>query len=608
MKKIQSTLSRTKELFTLLGSLNRIIWKSNVRWLCIAVCVAGALYSLITLGVTLTVQNIIDELMLAVKTPDLPKVLWVLLGIYVVLITLDAIVGKLENVLSTNANVKLSDYLVCMRVQKMSELDLGACDTPQFHDAYDRAERGMYQIQTAFNRQANIIQSLVLLGGTSAILAFIKPIYIVFLLVSIIPSIYVSFKSNSENRALDDSLDGQRRKVRTVENQFEPSRISELVIHRSIAYFFGFFKSNLGQISKKEIQHNNRVFRMELGAQLVSTVCTAYIIVDIVRMAFYATDANVSAGTIFIVFGSIMSFRSALMSLNFQISALTDNLARYADFRALLETKPLLQHVHPSSRITLNKEPCSIEFQDVWFKYPNQPEDRWILKGLNLKIEANEKIALVGENGAGKSTLLKLLARMYDPVKGCILINGVDLKKINLESYYDLLSYAGQHYTIYPGFSIEDNIYFGDVQKNLIHDEIVHASQHAEADGFIQNLEHGYQQTLGNMYEHGTNLSGGEQQKLTIARALYRKPTLFVLDEPTANIDASSEVSILNHIMSLEESSVILVAHRITTITFSQRIVVLKDGVIAQDGNHRDLLFQEGPYKKLYAEHCKNLQ
>lgn len=607
MKKLQSTLAQTGLFFKLLMSLNTTIWKSPVRLMCLAVCCFGIFFSLIWISTTLTTRGLIDAITLLKGGAANASVIWVYAILFVILIATDSIIGGLEQKIRSNTSIRLSQFLTLIKVRKMSTLDLGSCDNPSFHDAFDRAERGMYRIEAAFFSQVRIVRQLVVIGGATTILALMKPSYVLVLIISIIPSIYVSFKNNAEKRTLDDSLDSEYRKINTVEYQFEPSRIHELFVNQSLSYFLSFFETGLKSLNKKLIAHNTRVFYRDLIVNIISSACTAYIIIDMITMVISNTSDVITLGSLFVVFGSIMAFKSSVMDVSSQLSDLSDHISRYKDFKTLLETKPTITQIAPGLRTQIEYKPYTIEFRNVWFRYPNQPESNWILKGINLTLRAGEKIALVGENGAGKSTLLKLLTRMYDPVIGEILINGTDIRKVDLESFYNTFSYVGQNHSIYPGFTVGDNIRFGEISRESLED-IVIAAKRATAHPHITSLENNYNQVLGNEHMGGVNLSGGEKQKVTIARAFYRNPLLFMLDEPTANIDALSETSILNEVMSMKNISVLLVAHRITTITFAERIVVVEDGTVAQDGTHQELILEDGPYKALYADHCRNLQ
>ena len=239
------------------------------------------------------------------------------------------------------------------------------------------------------------------------------------------------------------------------------------------------------------------------------------------------------------------------------------------------------------------------------FNYPMKPEEN-ILENFSLTIESGERLALVGLNGAGKSTLIKLLCRFYDPVKGAVLINGTDLREINLNDWYSNLALLAQHFDTYQ-FKAWENIALGRLNGERNQQKIECSARRAQADSFIERWKNRYDQQIGVEFDGGIDLSGGQRQKLALARTLYRNAFVTILDEPTAHVDADSEQRIFEQLNSeLDKTqSLILISHRFSTVRNADRICVIENGRVAELGSHEALLAERGIYAHLFEQQAK---
>ncbi len=243
-------------------------------------------------------------------------------------------------------------------------------------------------------------------------------------------------------------------------------------------------------------------------------------------------------------------------------------------------------------------KPSTIEFKNVSFKYPKT--DRNILKGFNLTIQSGEKIALVGENGAGKTTLIKLLLRFYDTDEGEILINGINIKEIGLEEWHKHVGALFQDFIKYQ-FTFKENVYFGDLTRQDEEKLLKEAISKSGADKFLDTLPDGIDQIVGKMFEGGIDLSGGQWQKLALARAFFRDAPILILDEPTSAIDAKAEYEIFENVQKLQkDKTVIIISHRFSTVRNADRILVLDEGKIIEEGSHDKLINKKGLYAELF--------
>ena len=268
----------------------------------------------------------------------------------------------------------------------------------------------------------------------------------------------------------------------------------------------------------------------------------------------------------------------------------------FYDFRNL---KPVIKN--GIKKLAIN----TIEFKNVWFKYPNKKQ--WVLRNINFTLHFGDKIAIVGENGAGKTTLIKLLLRIYDPTKGKILINGVDLRKINLQYYYEQIGLLSQNF-IAPKITVKENIFIGNVNKPLNNDLLLEASKKANIYKHIQKLPLKFASWLNRELKDGVFFSGGQWQRLAIARVFYKDPRVIILDEPTSAIDAYTEKQVFDILFNLNKL-VIINTHRLGNIRKADKVVVLKNGKIKEFGSFAILAENKSSelYKMLQAQNYEKI-
>lgn len=300
---------------------------------------------------------------------------------------------------------------------------------------------------------------------------------------------------------------------------------------------------------------------------------------------------KISFGVFGLFFGSLMSLISPIKKLS-QVNALNQQaLAANTRIYEVLEAKPSIEE-KPEAKI-LNPIKDSIIFEDVWFKY--EAESSFVLEEINLRINAGELVAIVGPTGAGKTTIVNLIPRFYDPQKGRIIIDGMDLRDVILKSLRNQIGMVTQE-TILFNDTVRANIAYGHLEAE--ESQIVSSAEKAFAHNFIMELPKGYETVIG---DRGFKLSGGEKQRLAIARAILKNPPILILDEATSQLDSESERLVQEALDRLmKDRTVLCIAHRLSTIKKATKIVVVNDGKIAGLGSHEELMASCPLYKKLY--------
>ncbi|MEK7522750.1 MAG: ABC transporter ATP-binding protein, partial [Patescibacteria group bacterium] len=369
--------------------------------------------------------------------------------------------------------------------------------------------------------------------------------------------------------------------------------LSEIKIYNLKQFFLGktkFLQNEIVDQYKKPIL--KYIFWSTLASFFIPTVIF-FFLKNFINQIIFSQKFSLGDFTFFL--NAIFTFTGQTSSLLVNLGNIVENNLYVEDYFKLLNLKNKVITDRNAKRL-IKIMPREIKFEDVSFIYPGSK--KLVLKNINLTIATGQDIAIVGPNGAGKTTLIKLLFRFYDPTRGKILIDGINLKKINLEDWYRHLGVLFQDFAKYY-LTVKENIEFGDI-KNIKKKSVNEALASAQGNDLL-DLPKKIDQILGRWFEDGEEISVGQWQKLAIARALYRNAPILVLDEPTSNIDAQAEFKIFSNLKkTYQHKTLIFISHRFSTVRIADHIYVLKSGQIVEQGKHQDLVSQNGTYAKYF--------
>jgi len=359
-----------------------------------------------------------------------------------------------------------------------------------------------------------------------------------------------------------------------------------------------FLRGRFSKLSDQIYEEDVALQRRKLVAgSLLSTVGTMGYYSAYVYVIWRTVAGVLSIGTLTFLTGAIQQASSNIQQIFSTLAAIGDQALFLTDLMAFFEMKPTIRskpNALPAPRPIIR----GIEFRNVCFNYPGN--SRLVLDHINFQLHTKERLALIGENGEGKTTIVKLMTRLYDPTEGQILLDGIDLRDYDLEDLHHEMGVIFQDFMRYE-MTARENVAVGRVEQIDNLELLQHASQKSMADAVIERLPLGYNQMLGRRFEQGVDLSGGEWQKVALARAYLRDAQVLILDEPTAALDARSEFEVFRRFSELTAGKMALfISHRFSTVRAADRILVLANGKIAEEGTHDELSSLGGRYAEMF--------
>ena len=594
------TWSERLEALKHVPPLLRLVFETQ-RGYTVAILLLRAIRSLIPVAVLWIGKLIIDGVIAGVATvhaggrPDwwqLAGLVGLELGIAVVGEGLARLSSLLESLLGDLFANRLSVRLM----QHAATLDLAQFEDPEIYDHLERARRQTVGRIGLFTLLLGTAQDLITLIALASVLLVQLPWLLLLLTVAVLPAFLGEAHFASLGYSLLFRWTPERRLLDYLRYMGASDESAKEV---KLFGLSNFLVGRYATLSDKFYQENKQLaVRRNIVSTLLVTLGTlgyygAYgvIIYRTVMGAF-------TIGTLTFLAGSFRQSRSLIQSVLISFSSIYEQSLYLSDLFTFFDVRPSVVS-KPGARAVPRPLQSGFRFENVGFRYPGS--ERWAVRGLSFSFESHERIALVGENGAGKTTLVKLLSRLYDPDEGRILLDGVDLRDYDLDSLRKNIGIIFQDFVRYD-FVLRENIGVSQVEALDDDARIREAARRSLADSVAKRVPQGFDQMLGRRFDNGVELSGGEWQKVALARAYMRDAQVLILDEPTAALDARAEYEVFLRFAELtKDRMAVLISHRFSTVRMADRILVLKGGELVDDGTHEELVARGGLYAELFS-------
>ncbi len=495
---------------------------------------------------------------------------------------------------------KFPIYLHQRLYTDLSQLDMETLENPQFRNTLEQVKESVYRPQNLITNLLYGCQSLVQLFIAFGALLALNWVFILLVLFVAIPEFVYRLYEDKAGWTIWAWHSPRKKRFSYVSHLLQDAQsVKEMRIFRLAPLFVREATEAQEAFYRENKALAGRALLFQILFNVLSTLLIVGIETYVILLAFLR---RVTIGDISFYTSVVANFQNGLGGLLRNMNGIFES-SLYV--RSIFDVMDAPRHIvsPPDAPARTMHRPPSIVFDHVTFRYPGA--DRDVLHDFCVGIAPGEKVAFVGENGAGKTTIIKLLARFHDPTSGRILVDDKDLRELHLESWHQQLAVLFQDFNRYED-TAKHNIYFGNVLKAMDAREIERAAEDAGATVVIDTLKKGYDQMLGRVFESGEELSVGQWQKIALARAYFRNAPVLVLDEPTAAIDAKAEAEIFARVEELsQDKTVLLISHRFSTVRMADRIIVVQDGAVLEQGSHDALMKRKGLYAELFTLQAK---
>lgn len=594
-----------------LPKLLRLVWHTH-RAYTAAMIALRLLRGIVPVAALWAAKLIIDQVVLLARTPGASRTtLWRVVALELGIVVVGEILARASSLVESLLGDLFSNNISVRLMRHAATLDLAQFEDPEFYDHLERARRQTTARIGLIAMLLSMSQDALTLATMAAALVLHNPWLLLLLTVAILPS----FVGETHFAALSYSLlfkrTPERRELDYLRFVGASDKTAKEVQMFGLA---GWLTDRYAALAQRYFDENKALsVRKSVVSALLSLIGTLGYYAAYATILVGAVAGAISLGTLTFLAAAFSRSRDLIQRLLLSASDIYEQSLYLKDLFVFFEMEPAIRS-KPGARNVPTPITSGFVFEDVGFQYPGS--ERWAIRHVNLSIAHGERLALVGENGAGKTTITKLLARLYDPTEGRILLDGVDLREYDLASLRQAIGVIFQDFVRYD-MRFDENVGVGEIAGVAeyfaqVRDApalpavdapagIVTAAERSLASTLLPRFTGGYRQMLGRRFDDGVDLSGGEWQKVALARAYMRSAQLLILDEPTAALDARAEYEVFVRFNQLMAGRMaVVISHRFSTVRMADRIVVLSDGRVREEGTHEHLVTTGGLYAELF--------
>lgn len=509
--------------------------------------------------------------------------------------------SSLEQYINQLTRYKIESTMSDRMYEHFLSLDFWRYDDKTTVDLFDRAKNFANFFGYVFDRITNLFTQIVTMLAGFVALIFVSWWLGVILFAAIIPSLIIQFRLSRKGTAHWNNNVETRRTINTIEwSMFDPRHMAELRLYGMVRHLLNLRLTLRDKDEKGQIEYERQYIAKRLGGDVLEASA------EVIALLYTTLQIIAQAQPIgqFLYVQQVVSRAlGGARGLVSQISSIDEEMANLFDYQKFMSLP-----VRRGGTRQLETQPSVVTFNSVSFHYPKTNTN--VLSDISLQIVAGQHIAIVGENGAGKSTLIKILTGLYRPTSGSIMLDQTNMEEYDIASWHRHLGTLQQDYLSYSFATAKDNVYFGDVNQPFDQTRFDAALDRADARKFLEKLPKGVENFVSTWMDHddgtkGIDLSGGQWQRLALARNFYRNSPIIILDEPTSAIDALAETHIFKHLFADKKRTIITISHRLTTIEKADVIYMLQDGRIVEQGTHAELVAKSGAYATMFESQLK---